>query len=118
MMNKYDKYGNLKGVIVNGKKQGEYIQYYDDGLYYDKPHIFEVCNYIDGKKNGCQKTYYFNGQIETICYYTDDKQNGEFRSYFQNGNLKALFMCVNDRITGEYTHYCENGDIRMVVNYN
>ncbi len=118
MANQYDKYGNLNGFIKDGKKEGQYIQYYDTGLYYDTPHILDICNYVNGKKNGCQKTYYFNGQIEKMCHYIDDNQTGEFRAYYQNGNLKCYCMCLNGRITGEYKEYYENGNLRLLVNYN
>ncbi len=118
MQYEYDKYGNIKGCVINGEKEGEHIKYYDNGILYDKPHIFEVCNYENGKKNGCYKSYYFDGQIQTICYYIDDKQNGEFKLYYKNGNLKASCMCINDKIKGQYKHYYEDGSVYMIVDYN
>ena len=42
---------------VNGKKEGEYKQYWDN------ERLYNICNYIDGKINGEYKLYNENGQF-------------------------------------------------------
>ncbi len=66
--------------------------------------MYEKINFINHKKNGEYKEYYYNdtlsptdciGQLRLICNYIDDKKNGEYKSYYMNGNIKEICNYVN-----------------------
>ena len=54
----------------NGKIEGEYKRYHINGQ------LYEICNYINDRKNGEYKEYYDNGQLREICNYIDGKKEG------------------------------------------
>ena len=66
---------------LNGKKEGEYKSYYDNGQ------LEMICNYVNNKTEGEYKEYYRSGQLFIICNYLNDKWDGEYKSYYENGNL-------------------------------
>jgi antitoxin component YwqK of YwqJK toxin-antitoxin module len=41
----------------------------------------------NGKKEGIYKSYFENGQLCIEANYIDGKENGIFKSYFRNGQL-------------------------------
>ena len=51
---------------------------------------------MNGKKNGKYKSYYENGQLKSIGNYVDDKLNGEFKSFHENGELYDTSIFSND----------------------
>ncbi len=67
---------------INGNKEGEYKQYWDNGQ------LCIIFNYIDDKLNGKFKSYHTNGQLGIICNYIDGKINGEYKIYNMNGEFK------------------------------
>jgi antitoxin component YwqK of YwqJK toxin-antitoxin module len=54
--------------IYNGKKEGVYKEYYEDG------ELLSEVNYINGKKNGIYNSYYDNGQLSSEINYIDGKK--------------------------------------------
>ena len=52
---------------INGKKEGEYKEYYMNG------NLKVICNYINNKLNGKYKLYHYNGYLDLICNYVDGK---------------------------------------------
>ena len=53
---------------------------YENGL------LWEICSYIDEKKNGEYKWYYANGQLYEICMYIDGKKNGDINHIIRMDN--------------------------------
>ena len=82
----YSTYPNEKniksfGTLVNGKLQGKYFEYYENG----SP-LF-VTNYKEGKLNGTAKKYYENGkfcskrQAFSVIIYIRDKSQSFYYGY-------------------------------------
>lgn len=69
---------HVEYFVVNGRKEGPYKSYYDNGR------VCIWCNYVDDKRIGPYILYYDTGQICKICYYKDNKEmvlvNGIFKT--------------------------------------
>ena len=59
--------GKEQGSFKNGKKDGSWIMYYDNGQLWEKE------NYKNGKRNGYTIRYWNNGQL----YSKGDYRNGK-----------------------------------------
>jgi hypothetical protein len=75
-----------KEIIVNGNKEGKYIENYANG----KPK--KVYNYVNSKPNGPQTLYWQNGKVNKKEVYKDGVLvKGSFYLYDENGTLKKNY---------------------------
>jgi len=131
----YEEYyanGNLytTGRYVNGKKEGEWTvysengkvwkkyQYKNDNLngryisYYGNTGMQEIVgDYLDGKATGTWTYYFQNGSIEKRENYIDGKKNGLFTEWYSNGNKKSEINYVDGEVNGKVTVYYSNGRV-------
>ena len=62
--------GIENGSFKNGKMNGEWLRYYENGQ------LNEKVNFKDGKRNGLLENYYRNGQLLGKGNYKDGKADG------------------------------------------
>jgi len=106
--------------ILNGLKQNEFIQYYQNGHmknlahYYkgklhgekkiwtsDSNHVLiSHLNYKSGKLNGEQKKWYASGELYKVLNMADGKEEGMQKAFRKNGDLYANYEAKNGRIFG------------------
>jgi antitoxin component YwqK of YwqJK toxin-antitoxin module len=84
-----ESYFILKGIYVNGKREGTWKMLRDD-----------IENY------GCD-----NGTIYETMTYLNDSLHGEYRMFYPNGNLKEVAHYDHGKITGDYASYRINGTL-------
>ena len=96
--------------MVNGKIEGEYKTYYDNGK------LDSVYNFVNGKMEGEYKEYYSTGELQLICNYVNGKIEGEYKSYHRNGKIERLCNYVNGKKHGESKVYFDNGKIYNISN--
>ena len=84
--------GKKQGKISKGKREGEWIWYYENG------ELSSKSNYKDGKEDGEWLWYHRNGQLQTKGNYKNDKQEGEYLSYYKNGQLWAKDIYKNGQL--------------------
>ena len=80
-----------EGEYLNGKKNGKWISYKDDGIT-----LSGEKEYLNGKYNGKYKTYYYNGNLSDEGEYINGKRKGKWKFYYRNGNLKREIEFVYD----------------------
>ena len=98
--------GRVKGKIIKGKRNGEWLEYYVNGSLEYKS------NYKDGKEEGEVFWYYQNGKLEIRGNYKNDNEDGMFLSYDVNGRLVYKYNYKEGKLEGEWLHYYENGDLK------
>ena len=74
--------GRVKGKINKGKREGEWLEYYQSGQ------LAYKSNYKDGKLEGEFLYYYENGQLWIKNNYKNGKLEGERLVYYENGQLE------------------------------
>ena len=65
--------------------------------------------YENGKKIGEWKQYYDDGQIKEECTFIDDFNHGSFISYYENGDLKNKCTFVKGVKHEDYIEYNKDG---------
>ena len=98
--------GRVKGQIIKGKREGEWLQYYANGSLESKS------NYKDGKEEGEVFWYYQNGRLEISGNYKDGKEEGGFISYDVNGRIVYKYNYKLGKLDGEWLHYYETGELK------
>ena len=82
---------------INGHKEGEYIQYYNN------EHKQKRCviNYINGLKNGMSIHYYRRGNLFQTSEYLNDKKHGKTIEYFNDGSIYQITIYQNGILISE-----------------
>ena len=94
-----------KAIYIEGKQQGEYKLWYNNGQ------LSDLCFYRDGKLHGDWKCWHQNGQISDHYIYRNDRPNGEWKSWYDNGQISEIFVYINGKKEGEYKYWHQNGQI-------
>jgi antitoxin component YwqK of YwqJK toxin-antitoxin module len=104
---KYSVEGNkeLQCTIKNGKLDGKYMSWYDNG----EP--FEICMYKEGELHGKYMKWNINGQPWVYSNYKEGKLDGEFKMFYNNGILSEHFHYENGLLHGDYKLFHENGEL-------
>ena len=71
----------------------------------------------DGKKNGAWIYYYENGQIEAKGNYKNSKKQGEWIFNFENGKIQSKVTLIDGIVDGEWIFYYKNGKISHINIY-
>ncbi len=121
---------------VNGKKEGEYKEYYENGQ------LLRICNYINEKKEGPYREYHINGALRIFCNYVNNMIKGEYKEYYMdkkvdelrefigrqfigidtiveynNMKIKEEYFMINGVKNGKYKEYYNNGVLKKICNY-
>ena len=73
--------GGPQGKISKGKREGEWLFYYESGQ------LERKVNYKDGKREGERLNYWDNGQLRSKSNFKDGRKEGERLIYHKNGQL-------------------------------
>ena len=93
-----------KGTIMNGKRNGPFSIYGEDGRLLDKG------TYKDGKKHGTVTSYWKDGTLSEITNFVNGDQYGEFRSYYLSGKLRQQGENSHSAASGHWSEcYTEDG---------
>ena len=95
--------GREQGSIKDGKFDGEWVTYYNNGQ------LFEKGEYKDGKEEGEWVIYSRNGLLITKGEYKDGKRIGEWVDYWTNGNLHTKGEYKDGKRIGEWVYYHQDG---------
>jgi len=126
-----------KNLTVNGVKHGKWLEFvterdqpvaweketafyvlivYKDGMpfgiarKYDGRWLFATTQYINGKKNGIMRKWYFNKQVKSEIPYINDTISGIEKDYFEKtGNLKCEIPYSHNLINGVQRAYRTDG---------
>ena len=74
--------GLENGNFRNGKHEGLWIQYHENGQ------LRRKSNFKDGKLEGLYELYHENGQLSNKVNYKDDKKEGLWEYFNKDGTIK------------------------------
>jgi hypothetical protein len=103
--------GEEHGSMKKGKREGEYLNYYDNGQ------LENEGNYKNGEREGEYLNYYDNGQLENEGNYKNGKEEGEYVRYYKNGQLSLKGTYKNGKEEGEWVFYDTKGNISFTQTY-
>jgi len=97
--------GNPQGSIKNGKWDGAWVRYWDNGQLKSKD------NWKNGEMTGAWVFYYDNGQLYFKGNYKNGKRESAWVSYWDNGQLINKGNYKNGKRNGTWVRYNENGTL-------
>lgn len=81
--------------IIDGRRSEYILATFKDGMYHGNYKHFknnilhEESNYNEGRIDGVQKKYNFQGLITSSAEFSDGKLNGVYTTYYQNGKIET-----------------------------
>ena len=97
--------GKYQGSFKNGKFDGTWISYDEDGQLRSK------VNYKNGKLDGAWVGYHNNGQLRSKGNYKNGKLDGAEVEYWINGQLKSKGNFTNGKKEGVWVRYNKDGTV-------
>ena len=97
--------GKEQGSIKNGKKDGLWVYYHDNGK------LWKSGTFKDGKEDGPWFHYEEDGQLLMKGTFKDGKEDGPWFSYHDNGQLWWKRTYKDGERDGPYIFYHENGQL-------
>jgi antitoxin component YwqK of YwqJK toxin-antitoxin module/Tfp pilus assembly protein PilF len=109
----YMRTGHLlsKGNYVNGKRDGEWNWYYDDGTPREKT-VFE-----NGSREGASEQWSENGVTSFKCTYLHDMIEGDYSVYSITGQLTETAKMSAGKLNGLAVAYYEDGAKKAELDY-
>jgi antitoxin component YwqK of YwqJK toxin-antitoxin module len=71
--------------------------------------IDEKITYVNGKRNGLYESWYDNGKLEEKVNYKNDKMDGLYESWYDNGILQERSNYKNGKYDGVRKRYIGHG---------
>ena len=96
--------GIIFGRIENGKKEGYWSYYHDNGQ------IMMKGLYENGESEGEWEYYHNNGQLKTKIFFKNGKKEGPAVYYWSNGQLDAKGNYKNDKSDGDWIYFHSTGE--------
>jgi antitoxin component YwqK of YwqJK toxin-antitoxin module len=97
--------GNEQGSFKNGKKEGAWFGYWDNGQ------LRHQSKYSGGKLEGVFISYYGNGQLRRKGNLRSGNLEGAYISYHQNGQLRRKGNFRSGKLEGAYVYHHKDGTV-------
>ena len=104
--------GKSQGTIRNGKRDGDWFKYHDNGQ------LSRKGSYKNGKRDGLVVAYWDNGQLRFEGTFKDGEDDGYHVQYYENGNLWWEQNYKNGEWDGVWRKYYENGQVMWETIYD
>lgn len=96
----------LLGKYVNGKKDGKWKKFYEDG------NLKEIRNYENGVKNGKHLGFFQNGKKQFEYNLKDDKYHGLKKAWNKKGILIQKMNFIMGYESGSQKLWYDNGSVK------
>ncbi|MDQ3111535.1 MAG: tetratricopeptide repeat protein, partial [Bacteroidota bacterium] len=100
-----------KGDYVNGKREGEWVWFYEDGT------LKETSRFENGVREGKSEQFYDNGLPSFKTSYKNGLLEGEYSAYDITGYKTQSGIMSNGKLNGIVTTYHEDGTENAKLNY-
>lgn len=105
--------GIIQGTVVNGQKEGTWIEYFGSNTYLPK----RILCFEKGKRNGISMELDKTGSITKKAEYKDDMLDGQVSEWYRGGRLSKLNTYKKGIMDGEQILCYEKGGNLEVSNY-
>ena len=103
--------GNSNGSFINGKQEGLWVYYYDNG------NLLKRGFYKNGVLHGLWEDFNENGTILNVGNYVNGKWDGLWKRFYRNGQLQEKGMYIKDKKDGVWEHYYKDGTPMKTVTW-
>ena len=102
-------------TFKDGKRNGETKIYHYDAN--GKQYLYEKVNYLNGRKNGTEVSYFKNAKISKTSVYKNDLLDGPMISYHPNGTVAFKGNFIHNQLEGKVYRYYDNKQLQSVETY-
>jgi antitoxin component YwqK of YwqJK toxin-antitoxin module len=106
-------WNDFDALRIEGKVEGIVTEWYDlivDG----KQPVKALNNYLKGRLNGKQLSFYASGQREEERYMVNGVCADRYTRWFENGNIAEEGNYKDGWESGMWRYYCENGQVKQI----
>ena len=97
--------GQTQGTLKNGKWDGSYVSYYDNGQ------LMNEGNFKNGFEDGLWISYHENGKLTSKGNFWEGGQEGAWVWYWDNGQLNFKGNFGDSGREGVWVAYWKNGTV-------
>ena len=101
--------GLTQGTFKNGKRDGPWVLYYDNGGFLEKG------TYKNGGYDGPWVKYHDNGQLNWKGDFKNGEKEGPWVIYYENGQLRSKGDFKNGKREGPWVTYNKDGTVNEVL---
>ena len=101
-----DGINESEGSLKNGKLDGEWIEWYNNGQMLIKE------NYLNGIKDGSYSSWNDNGQKLVQGIFRNGDQDGLWTYWYENGQKEKEMTFSKGKMNGLWTWFYKNGSIK------
>ena len=99
------------------KREGLYYKKFTNVPFKGEISGIESGKFKNGKKNGLWEWYYENGQLKGKGNIKNGVMNGSYKSYYENGQLKSKGYWKDNKFSGLSKWYYKSDQLLMKVNF-
>ena len=103
--------GLWKGSINNGKRDGKWTTWYENGQKRSK------ANWDNGKRDGKWTTWYDNGEKLAQKKFKNGKKVGRWREWYDDGQIKVVDFYKDGKLDGNSSKWDKNGQKTFEATY-
>ena len=106
-------FGEYKGYHINGKRDGNWIIYYNSQDFADdeEGRVMMQGNYLNGKEHGVWFGYHDNGKLMYRWTYKNGQRHGTSIWCEEDGRLSSVGDYYDDKLQGYNLSYQVDGSI-------
>ena len=86
-------------------------------MLYQNGEIATENNYVDGRQQGIQRSYHYDGTLWIEEEQKDGAPNGFYREWYENGQLASQIEYINGREHGKYIGWFSDGQLSTEWTY-
>ena len=107
---------SCEGNIKNGEFDGSFKNYHTDDI--GNLYLWQTCNYVNGKEEGEVINYYPNGSIKAKFNMVNNNIEGKLFEFYENGNIKEKSDYEKNKLNGVSIKYYESGNLKEILHIN
>jgi antitoxin component YwqK of YwqJK toxin-antitoxin module len=101
-----------RGEIKRGLREGKWELFMEDGNI-----VLRESNYVGGKLEGVQRSYYTNGQVQAEGSWVNGQREGEWKWYDEGGAIESTATFVDGKKDGIQYFFDEDGELVRTESY-
>lgn len=101
-----------EGILINGKKNGAWVTYFED----KEDRVKSIANYVNDNLNGQFLTFSNRGQIETQTSYINGQYDGVYTKY-RFGNVEETATYINGQMDGTFKQFYNSNKLKLEAQY-
>lgn len=102
------------GHFKEGKKHGQFEQWYDDG---ETRHRELIATFDQDKYVNDYKEWYENGKKSIVGYYIGGKEQGRYTEWHESGKKALRAKYINGKPDGWYREWHDNGKKALKIKF-